>query len=64
MSAFSGYSIEALRARQYDGGQVEVTKKVDENKAYKSYIIRYPSDGLTIYGYAYVPKSLVQSQQR
>lgn len=56
LSAYASYSIEALRQRQYGGGQVEIMQKVDENKAYKRYIILYPSDGLTIYGYAYVPK--------
>jgi uncharacterized protein len=56
LSAYSQYSIEALRQREYGGGRGEVTQKVDENKAYKRYIIRYPSDGLTIYGYADIPR--------
>ena len=56
LSAFSQYSIESLRQRKYGGGQVEVTQKVAENKAYTCYIIRYPSDELTIYGYADIPR--------
>lgn len=55
LSAYSQYSIETLRQREYGSGQVEVTQKVDENKAYTRYIVRYSSDGLTIYGYADIP---------
>lgn len=56
LAAFAEYGIEALRKRSYGGGQVEVTQKVSQNKAYTRYLIRYPSDGLTIYGYADVPR--------
>jgi len=56
LNAYFQYGIAALRRRDYGGGQLETTQKVDENKVYKSYVIRYPSDGLNIYGYAYVPK--------
>jgi uncharacterized protein len=56
LNAYAQYSIQSLRKREYGGGQVEVTQKVYENKAYKRYIIRYPSDGLTIYGYADIPR--------
>ena len=56
LNAYSQYSIESLRKREYGGGQVEVTQKIYQNKVYTRYIIRYPSDGLTIYGYADIPR--------
>jgi uncharacterized protein len=56
LSAYAQYSIESLRQREYGSGQVEVVQKVDRNKVYTRYVIRYPSDGLTIYGYADIPR--------
>jgi dipeptidyl aminopeptidase/acylaminoacyl peptidase len=55
-SPYSQYSIEALRKRAYGGGQVEALQEMDKNKAYTRYVIRYRSDGLTIYGYACIPR--------
>lgn len=54
--AFSEFGILALRQRTYGGGELTVTQKVAENRAYTRYLIRYPSDGLTIYGYADIPR--------
>jgi dipeptidyl aminopeptidase/acylaminoacyl peptidase len=56
LQAFSQYGILALRQRTYGGGELTVTQKVDENRSYSRYLIRYPSDGLTIYGYADIPR--------
>lgn len=49
------YTIEALANRTYGGGAIEIVDVVEENETYKQYIITYPSDGLTIYGYMTVP---------
>ncbi len=52
----SQYSIPALRLRQYGGGQVENLGVMGENDYFIRYSIRYPSDGLSIYGFMNVPK--------
>lgn len=49
------YTITALASRTYGGGKVEIVEVVEENETYKQYLITYPSDGLTIYGYMTVP---------
>lgn len=49
------YMIETLANRTYGGGEIEVVEVVAENESYKQYIITYPSDNLTIYGYMTVP---------
>ncbi len=48
-------SIEALSGRQYGGGTLEIHELLAENSYYKRYLISYPSDGLTIYGFMNVP---------
>ncbi len=53
---YKQYTIEALRARTYGGGNIEVIEKMDEDDTFTRYLIRYPSDGLKIYGFASVPK--------
>lgn len=53
---FSPYTIYALRARSYGGGQIEALEVMDEGEKFTRYMIRYPSDGLNIYGFANVPK--------
>ena len=45
-----------MRARSYGGGQIEIIKKMDENSNFTRYKIRYPSDGLAIYGFVNIPK--------
>ena len=52
---FAPYFVESLRARAYDGGQIEITQTLEQNSAYTSYIIAYPSDGLRITGMMNVP---------
>ena len=49
------YTIEYLRSRSYGGGAVEVTETNARNSAFTRYLIRYPSDGLMIYGFMNVP---------
>lgn len=53
---YQEYTIEALRQRRYGGGQIEVLETLLETETFTSYSIRYPSDGLTIYGFVNVPK--------
>jgi dipeptidyl aminopeptidase/acylaminoacyl peptidase len=53
---FYRYTIDALRMRNYGGGKIELTQKTAETPLYNQYIFRYPSDGLTIYGYANLPR--------
>ena len=45
-----------MRARAYGGGMIEILAKLDESSSFTRYKIRYPSDGLTIYGFANIPK--------
>lgn len=44
-----------LRSRSYGGGQIEFLEVMDQNLLFTRYLIRYPSDGLSIYGFANVP---------
>lgn len=53
---FYRYTVDALRIRRYGGGKIELTQKTAETPLYNQYIFRYPSDGLTIYGYANLPR--------
>ena len=49
------YTIEYLRSRAYGGGQIEFVEVMQQNILFTRYLIRYPSDGLTIYGFANIP---------
>lgn len=53
---YEKYTIDSLRARTYGGGAIEVVEKMEETDSFTRYLIRYPSDGLSIYGFANVPK--------
>jgi uncharacterized protein len=48
-------TIDHLRARTYGGGQVEIVEQMAVHAGFTRYLIRYPSDGLTIYGFMNVP---------
>lgn len=48
-------SIEYLRSRTYGGGAVEFVEVMGQNLYFTRYLIRYPSDGLNIYGFADIP---------
>jgi len=50
------YTIDYLRSRAYGGGQIESLEVMAERENFTRYLIRYPSDGLNIYGYVNVPK--------
>lgn len=56
LAPFEQYTLDHLRQRAYGGGRLEVVQKLTENEAFTSYSIRYPSEGLTIYGFMNVPK--------
>jgi dipeptidyl aminopeptidase/acylaminoacyl peptidase len=49
------WSNEYLRTRTYGGGQIEFVEVMDHNLFFTRYLIRYPSDGLNIYGFAAIP---------
>lgn len=48
-------SIEYLRSRTYGGRQIEFLEVMEQNLYFTRYLIRYPSDGLNIYGFADIP---------
>jgi dipeptidyl aminopeptidase/acylaminoacyl peptidase len=52
----AGYTIRGLRARVYGGGNIEITHAVTETESFAKYLIRYPSDDLTITAMMNVPK--------
>ena len=49
------YTNEYLRSRLYGGGEIEFVEVLGQNVFFTRYLIRYPSDGLTIYGFADIP---------
>lgn len=49
------YTIDGLRQRDFQSGKIHIRSTVDENESYKSYLIDYPSDGLTITGIMQIP---------
>ena len=50
------YTIYELRKHSYGGGQIEELDVMEERETFTRYQIRYPSNGLNIYGFANVPK--------
>jgi uncharacterized protein len=54
---FEPYTIAHLRGRAYGGGDIEIVERVGTNSAFTRYLIKYPSDGLSISGFANVPGS-------
>lgn len=53
---FMSYTIDHLRSRAYGGGQIASLEVMEERENFTRYMIRYPSDGLKIYGYVNIPK--------
>jgi dipeptidyl aminopeptidase/acylaminoacyl peptidase len=49
------YTNEYLRSRLYGGGEIEFLEVLGQNVFFTRYLIRYPSDGLIIYGFANIP---------
>ena len=52
---YAAYHIDALAARAYGGGELEIVERLESNERFARYLIKYPSDGLTIYGFMNVP---------
>lgn len=50
-----GVTIDGLRERAYEGGQIRITDTILVTDAYTRTYITYPSDGLTISGLMHVP---------
>lgn len=48
-------TIEALVNRRYGGGLLNIEETVEETDTFTRYLITYPSDNLTIYGFMNVP---------
>ena len=49
------YTIDGLRQRAYQSGDIHIRETLDENEFYRAYLIDYPSDGLTITGVMQIP---------
>jgi dienelactone hydrolase len=50
------YTIDGLRQRKFQSGKIHIRSTLDdENQFYTSYLIDYPSDGLTITGVMQIP---------
>jgi dipeptidyl aminopeptidase/acylaminoacyl peptidase len=54
---YFSWSIDYLRSRAYGGGQIEFLEVMSQNLYFTRYLMRYPSDGLTIYGFADIPNN-------
>ena len=52
---YAAYTIEALSARAYGGGQIALGDRLEVNDRFARYAISYPSDGLAIHGFMNVP---------
>ena len=52
---YFSWSIDYLRSRTYGGGQIEFFEVMAQNLYVTRYLMRYPSDGLNIYGFADIP---------
>jgi pimeloyl-ACP methyl ester carboxylesterase len=53
--AIDPYTIEGLRAHNYQSGAVTVIGAIQETKDFIGYLIEYPSDGLNIRGVMQIP---------
>ena len=53
---YAGLRIEELIAREYGGGIVTIEETLERNPDFNRYLIKYPSDGLNIYGFLNVPQ--------
>src|SRR5512147_3175901 len=49
------YTIDGLRRHDYQGGKIHIRSTLDENDIFTTYLIDYPSDGLTITGVMQIP---------
>lgn len=49
------YTIEGLRQHEFQSGDIHIRSTLDENEFFTTYLIDYPSDGLTITGVMQIP---------
>ena len=56
LDPYAALTIESLVARSYGGGFLQIEETLEQNEAFSRYLIRYPSDDLTIFGYMNVPR--------
>jgi dipeptidyl aminopeptidase/acylaminoacyl peptidase len=49
------YTIDGLRQHDFQSGKIHIRSTLDETEKYTSYLIDYPSDGLTITGVMQIP---------
>jgi len=49
------YTVDGLRQHDFQGGEIHIRSTLTENEKYTSYLIDYPSDGLTITGVMQIP---------
>ena len=52
------YTIDGLRQHDFQSGEIHIRKTLDENEFFTSYLIDYPSDGLTITGVMQIPNGV------
>ena len=52
---YADLTVDALTARRYGGGELDIIDTLEENETFTRYLITYPSDGLTVYGFMNVP---------
>ncbi|MCB0195640.1 MAG: prolyl oligopeptidase family serine peptidase [Anaerolineae bacterium] len=52
---YVGLTIADLAERSYGGGEIEIVETMGSNEAFTRYLIRYPSEGLMLYGFLNVP---------
>jgi dipeptidyl aminopeptidase/acylaminoacyl peptidase len=52
---FDDLSIDALAARAYGGGALQIVETLETTADFTRYLIVYPSDGLNIYGFMNLP---------
>ena len=51
----STFTIDGLRQHDFESGEIQIRSTLDENDKYNTYLIDYPSDGLTITGVMQIP---------
>jgi len=53
---YANYTIDYLTSREYGSGALQIEGVMADNSYFTRYLVSYPSDGLTIYGFMNVPK--------
>ena len=53
---YAGLSVTELAEREYGAGEIEIESTLEEGTDFTRYLVRYPSEGLTVYGFMNVPR--------